>query len=88
MATRVMLNGKEVTNPATRVMIAATVVAFVGLVLAALLFVVLPLVGVVVSAGVGIAVLGGVVSTLGAGMYKLSGSVARRLVHQRRMLKM
>ncbi len=88
MATRVMLNGKEVTNPATRAMIAATVMTFVGLFLGLLLFIVLPLVGIALSVGAGIAVLGGVTFTLGAGIYKMAGPAARRLVHQKHLLRM
>ena len=88
MATRVMLNGKEVTNPATRAMIAATVMTFVGLFLGLLLFILLPLAGIVVGAGAGVAVLGGVTFALGAGTYRVAGPAARRLVHQKHMLKM
>ncbi len=88
MATRVMLNGKEVTNPATRAMIAATVMTFVGLFLGLFLFLVLPLVGIAISVGAGLAVLGGVTFTLGAGIYKIAGSAARRLVHQKHLLRM
>lgn len=80
MATRVMLNGKEVTNPATKALIAATVMTFAGLFLGLIVFLVLPLIGIALSIGTGIAILGGVTFALGAGTYRLAGTTARQLM--------
>lgn len=81
MATRVMLNGNEVTNPATRALIAATVMTFVGVFLGLVIFLVLPLIGIALSVGAGIAILGGITFTLGAGTYRVAGTAARQLTH-------
>lgn len=88
MATRVMLNGKEVTNPATKALIAATVMTFAGLFLGLIVFFVLPLIGMALSVGAGIAILGGVTFALGASTYRLAGTAARQLVRGGRMVKM
>lgn len=87
MATRVMLNGREVTNPATKALIAATVMTFVGVFLGLVIFLILPLIGLALSVGAGIAILGSVTFALGAGTYKVAGTAAKQLTQgSRRMV--
>jgi uncharacterized membrane protein len=88
MATRIMLNGKEVTNPATKALIAATVMSFVGIFLGLVIFLILPLIGIALGVGTGVAILGSVTFALGAGTYKVAGTAARQLTQgNTRLLK-
>src|SRR4051812_24612075 len=54
MAMRVTVNGREVTNPAARALAAMMLMAIVAFVMSLLLFVALPLLGVVVGTALGL----------------------------------
>lgn len=53
MATHIFLNGKEITNPAAKFGIAFTAILFNALVMAVVVFVILPFIGIVVTVSVG-----------------------------------
>jgi hypothetical protein len=57
MGGRVIINGQEITNPVARFFIQVGAVIFAALVVALVLFIVLPIVGVVVAGSVGLALL-------------------------------
>lgn len=54
MSGRVVINGKEVRNPFARVLVGTLGLVFAGLVVAGVLFFVLPIVGVIVTFSVGL----------------------------------
>lgn len=66
MATRIVINGKEITNPAVKAAVGTTAVLFAGLIAAAIIFLVLPLVGIVVTLTVGL--VGVILVALGVGI--------------------
>jgi hypothetical protein len=79
MTTRIIINGREVTSPAARAIITAIMLSMIAGLLALLLFVLLPLVGVIVGLGLGAAAIG--LGTLGLGLPLLRrrASISRRL---------
>ena len=66
MATHIVINGREVTNPVAKAAIGMVAVLFAGLVAAAVIFIVLPLVGIAVTLSVGL--IGVVLVALGVGI--------------------
>jgi hypothetical protein len=66
MSAHIIINGKEVTHPAARMLIKMGAVLLAGLVAAAVVFMVLPLVGIAVTLSVGL--VGVVLIGLGIGL--------------------
>ena len=53
MATRIIINGKEVTNPFTRVLLILSAIFITALVTAGVIFILLPIIGIAVTLSVG-----------------------------------
>ncbi len=53
MTTRIIINGKEVTNPFTKALLILGAIIFAALVAALVIFVLLPIIGVAVTLSVG-----------------------------------
>jgi len=66
MAAHIVINGREVTNPLAKAAIGTGVVLFSGLIAAAVIFIVLPLAGIVVTLSIGL--VGVVLVALGVGI--------------------
>jgi hypothetical protein len=66
MVMRIVVNGREVTNPAAKAAIGSILLSLIALVLSLVVFVVLPVIGVAVGLGLGIAAVTG--GTLGLGL--------------------
>ena len=49
MATRIIINGKEVTNPFTRVLLILSAILITALVTACVIFILLPIIGIAVT---------------------------------------
>jgi len=57
MATRIIINGKEVTNPVIRVLLVSGAIVITGLVTAIVIFVLLPIIGIAVTLSAGFIVI-------------------------------
>ena len=75
MASRIVINGNEVTNPVTKAAIGTVTVLFTGLTTAAVLFLVLPLVGIVVTLTVGLVAVMVVALIVGIPLVILGGTL-------------
>jgi len=53
MTTRIIINGKEVTNPVIRVLLVSGAIVITGLIMAIVIFVLLPIIGVAVTLSAG-----------------------------------
>jgi hypothetical protein len=53
MATRIIINGKEVTNPLTRTLLIFSAILITTLVTAGVIFILLPIIGIAVTLSVG-----------------------------------
>ncbi|MFC1589629.1 hypothetical protein ACFL3P_05085 [Pseudomonadota bacterium] len=53
MTTRIIINGKEVTNPLTRVLLILSAILITALVSAIVIFILLPIIGIAVTLSVG-----------------------------------
>ncbi len=82
MPMRVVINGREVTNPAARAVIGMWAILIAGFVGAALMFVVLPLVGIAVTLSVGLA--GVALIALGLGLPVL---ILARIIRESRIIR-
>jgi len=71
----VYINGREITNPVARFFIKLLALLIAGAVVALVLFLVLPAVGVVVVGAVGIAIVAVVLTLLAVPVFVVGGSV-------------
>ena len=53
MATRIIINGKEVSNPLTRALLVLSAILITALVTAIVIFILLPIIGIAVTLSVG-----------------------------------
>lgn len=53
MATRIIINGNEITNPLSRALLILGIVLITALVTAAVIFILLPIIGIAVSLSIG-----------------------------------
>ncbi|MES0326952.1 MAG: hypothetical protein ABUK13_02065 [Gammaproteobacteria bacterium] len=53
MATRIIINGREVTNPLTRALLILSAILITALVTAIVIFILLPIIGIAVTLSVG-----------------------------------
>ena len=77
MTMRLMINGKEVTNPAVKAVVGSFMMGIVVLVMAFLFFVLLPLIG--LGLGIGLAAAGTAIGSLGVGVPLLRSREVKRL---------
>lgn len=75
MAGRVIINGREVTNPVARFLVKLGALIIAGAVVTMVLLIVLPVVGVVVAGAVGIALIAVVLAVLAIPIFVVGGSV-------------
>jgi hypothetical protein len=87
MATRIVINGREVTNPAAKAVIGTVAVLVAGLLAAAVIFVVLPLVGIAVTLAVGLVGVVLVALAVGIPLMILGGTILGALLTPRASLK-
>lgn len=82
MGSRFVFNGKEVTNPVAKLLlgILGVIVIVAGLVVGAVVFLVLPLVGVAITLSIGAALVIPVATVLGILLFMLGGAVLGVLV--------
>ena len=78
MPMRLMVNGREVTNPAVRMLAAMVMMSVIALVLALLVFVALPLAGIALGAAVFLLAVGAGSLLLGLPIALRRGLIGRR----------
>lgn|GEM_PF-4664237 len=78
MRTRIIINGREVTNPAVRAAITSIMLSMIALILGLLAFVVMPMIGIAVGVGAGIAGIVGGTLALGGPLLRRRALGARR----------
>ena len=66
MSMRIVVNGREVTNPAAKAVIGSALLALIALLLSLVIFVILPVMGLALGVGLGVAAVTG--GTLGLGL--------------------
>ena len=76
----IYINGREITNPVAKFFVKALAIIIVGIVLALVLFLVLPAVGIVVIGAVGIALVAVLLVVLAVPVFAVGGSVLGMLL--------
>lgn len=74
---RLMINGREVTNPAVKAVVGSVMMAIVMMVMALFFFVLLPMIG--LGLGIGLAAAGTAIGSLGVGVPLLRSREVKRL---------
>ena len=72
MTTRILINGKEVTNPLLRIILGFGAIVLTALVTSIVIFILLPIVGVAVTLSVGFVVIFIVASVISVGVLGLA----------------